>query len=145
MSNPVVQDLNALLADYTVFYTKLRNYHWNVTGPFFFGLHQQFETMYTETAVTIDDLAERVLAAGGRPLSTLAAQLDAARLEEDSGQPDANAMVANIVADLGALNESLRSAQNRAADAGDETTETMLQDLANGQEKTMWMLKAFLG
>ena len=145
MSNPVVQDVNALLADYTVLYQKLRNYHWNVTGPFFFGLHAQFETMYTEMAVTIDDLAERVLAAGGRPLSTLREQLAVARLTEDTELPDAMGMVSNVVADLETLNVSLREAQNRAADAGDETTETMLQDMANGQEKTIWMMKAFLG
>ncbi len=145
MSNTVVQDVNALLADYTVLYQKLRNYHWNVTGPFFFGLHQQFETMYTEMAVTIDDLAERVLAAGGRPLSTLKEQLAAAHLKEDSDQPDAMGMVGNIVEDLQTLETSLRAAQNRAAEAGDETTETMLQDLANTQQKTIWMMKAFLG
>jgi len=116
MSNPVVTDVNALLADYTVLYQKLRNYHWNVTGPFFFGLHAQFETMYTEMAVTIDDLAERVLAAGGRPLSTLKEQLAAARLTEDTDQPDAMGMVANIVADLETLNGSLRVAQKDAAE-----------------------------
>lgn len=145
MSKVVVEDLNALLADYTVFYQKLRNYHWNVTGPFFFGLHEQFEQMYLATAVTIDDLAERVLAVGGRPLSTLKSQLEAARLKEDSDEPDAMGMVGNIVADLESLHTLLRDAQGRAADAGDETTETMLQELANGQEKTTWMMKAFMG
>ena len=28
-----VENLNKLLSDYQVFYQKLRNYHWNVTGP----------------------------------------------------------------------------------------------------------------
>ena len=32
----IVNSLNLLLANYHVFYQKLRNYHWNVTGGGFF-------------------------------------------------------------------------------------------------------------
>ena len=31
----IVKNLSRLLADEHVLYVKLRNYHWNVTGPYF--------------------------------------------------------------------------------------------------------------
>ena len=42
-TNNVVKALNLLLANYQVHYQKLRDFHWNVTGPDFFDLHEQFE------------------------------------------------------------------------------------------------------
>ncbi|MDA1195177.1 MAG: DNA starvation/stationary phase protection protein [Planctomycetota bacterium] len=143
--NAVAAELNTLLADYQVHYQKLRNYHWNVRGPLFFGLHVKFEELYTTAALRVDALAERVLALGGAPLSTLAGQLARARLVEDEGRPDAQGMVANTLADLEALNASLRAASAHAAGAGDDTTVNLLQPFIDEQEQTAWMLRAFLG
>ena len=36
---PVVLELNTLLADYHMYYQKLRNFHWNILGKNFFELH----------------------------------------------------------------------------------------------------------
>lgn len=141
----VTERLNLLLADYQVFYQKLRHYHWNVSGPLFFGLHQKFEELYTDAALKVDDLAERVLALDARPLSTLKEQLAHARLEEDEGFPDAQTMVRNLVDDIGRLNVELRSAATEARERGDDATVNLLEPMADEQEKTAWMLKAFLG
>ena len=40
-------------------------YHWNVTGPMFQTLHVMFETHYTELALVVDEIAERIRALGG--------------------------------------------------------------------------------
>ncbi|HHQ47458.1 MAG TPA: hypothetical protein ENK19_01065, partial [Acidobacteria bacterium] len=37
-----IENLNQLLADTTVFYQKLRHYHWNVSGPRFYQYHALF-------------------------------------------------------------------------------------------------------
>ena len=34
---PVVVELNTLLADYNIYYQKLRSFHWNVLGKNFFN------------------------------------------------------------------------------------------------------------
>ena len=60
--------LNQLLADYQVFYQKLRTYHWTVRGPMFFDLHLKFEELYLDAAIKVDEIAERVLAIGGAVL-----------------------------------------------------------------------------
>lgn len=141
----IADRLNTLLADYQVHYQKLRNYHWNVRGPLFFGLHQKFEELYGAAALKVDELAERVLAVGTKPLSTLAEQLAAATLQEDTGDPDAETMVANILADLEALNGSVREIVKAADAEGDDATVNLIEPFADEQEKTAWMLKAFLG
>lgn len=141
---PLDQDLAALLADYQVFYTKLRGYHWTVTGPLFFGLHAKFEELYDEAAEKVDALAERLAARGARPPVTLKEQLALARLKEDAGQPSANDMVRNVAADLETLNVSLRALEQAATKAGDAATQNLAQGYADGQEKTIWMLRAFL-
>ncbi len=140
----VTNDLNLLLADYQVFYQKLRNYHWNVRGPRFFELHVKFEELYLDAALKVDELAERVLALGTKPLSTLKEQLENARLSEDAGNPDAETMVQNLVRDIETLNVALRQVSKAAGGAGDAATMNMLDGMADTQEKTAWMLKAFL-
>ena len=141
----IADRLNGLLADYQVYYQKLRNYHWNVRGPMFFELHLKFEELYNAANLKVDEIAERVLALGTRPLSTLKEQLAAASLEEDAGSPDAAAMVKTTLADIEALNTKLRALVTKAADAGDDGTANLLEPMADEQEKTAWMLRAFLG
>ena len=138
------QDLAKLLADYQVLYAKLRAYHWTVTGPLFFGLHAKFEELYDDAALKVDALAERLAARGVRPPLTLKDQLALARLSEDAGHPAANDMVRNVATDLGTLNVSLRALEQAASAAGDAATQNLAQGFADGQEKTIWMLKAFL-
>src|SRR5215213_5350224 len=56
----VTNILKIVLADETLLYQKLRNYHWNVTGSQFFSLHAAFENQYNEVADVIDEVAERI-------------------------------------------------------------------------------------
>ena len=49
-ANNVVASLQQLLADFQVYYTNLRGFHWNIKGHDFFVLHSQFEKMYDDTA-----------------------------------------------------------------------------------------------
>jgi starvation-inducible DNA-binding protein len=145
MKNQTIdKDLAALLSDYQVFTAKLRGYHWTVTGPLFFGLHAKFEELYDDAAEKVDALAERIAARGARPPVTLREHLALARLKEDAGQPAASDMVRNVAADLATLNGSLRALERAAGEAGDVATQSLAQGYADGQEKTLWMLRAFL-
>jgi hypothetical protein len=58
------QMLNLLLADEYVPAVTTRDYHRNVTGLYFPGLHRQFEEHYVEVAANIDAVAERARAIG---------------------------------------------------------------------------------
>ena len=64
MNKQVIEVLNKQVADWSVLFTKLHNFHWYVKGPQFFTLHEKFEELYTESATHIDEIAERILAIG---------------------------------------------------------------------------------
>lgn len=69
MNKQVIEVLNKQVADWSVLFTKLHNFHWYVKGPQFFTLHEKFEELYTESATHIDEIAERILAIGGKTSS----------------------------------------------------------------------------
>ena len=50
----VVNELSVLLADFQVFYSNLRNFHWNVKGHGFFVLHSKYEELYNDAAEKVD-------------------------------------------------------------------------------------------
>lgn len=145
MTNQKITDgLNTLLADYMVYYQKLRNYHWNVRGSEFFKLHEKFEEAYNESADWVDDLAERILALGGRPYATLESHIDHSRIDEDESAPNADQMVKNLVSDIESLNGFARELAEAAEDADDRTTTNLLDDIVDAQSERLWMFKTFL-
>ena len=137
-------DLNTLMADTQVLYQKLRSYHWNVSGPLFFALHDKFEELYLQAADRVDALAERLKALDARPLGTLREALERTRLAEDAGTTDPNGMVRAIADDLAQLGGHLRATAGAAGEAGDPATLNLLEGWADEDEKTLWMLKAYL-
>ena len=66
----IVKGLSALLADSYTLYLMTHNFHWNVTGPQFNGLHQMFMLQYTEQWNALDMIAERIRALGHPPPRT---------------------------------------------------------------------------
>ncbi|MGN7472349.1 Dps family protein [Brevibacillus sp. SAFN-007a] len=144
MENTIQHVLNKQVANWTVLFTKLHNFHWNVKGPHFFALHAKFEELYNEAAAHIDALAERVLAIGGKPVGTLSASLATASITEAEGNESAEQMVETIARDFSILVDELKLAIEAAEQANDEATAEMLQDIRNGLEKHIWMLNAFL-
>ena len=141
-----VQDvLNKQIASWIVLYVKLHNYHWYVKGQQFFTLHVKFEELYTEAALHIDELAERLLALGGQPVATMKGALELAKLDEAEGNENAEQMVAAIVGDFSSMIGELKQGMALAQAAGDETTADMLLAIHSSLEKHVWMLRSFLG
>ena len=141
--NKVIEGLIAAQANATVFYQKLRGFHWMVKGPHFYELHAKFEELYDQWAETIDELAERAVQLGGTPALTLAAVLDSAKLTEEPKTPKANEMVTAVIADLKTQQTAFRKLIATAEERSDRTTCNMLDGLVDGIDKTVWMLGAF--
>ncbi|BAH42109.1 DNA starvation/stationary phase protection protein [Brevibacillus sp. RS1.1] len=144
MENTLYSVLNKQVANWTVLYTKLHNFHWNVKGPHFFTLHAKFEELYNEAAANLDTLAERVLSIGGKPVATLAACLNTASITEAEGTETAEQMVETIARDFSILVDELKLAMETADQADDEGTADMLLGIRSSLEKHIWMLKSFL-
>ncbi|WP_246941443.1 Dps family protein [Bacillus pinisoli] len=145
MGNKLTTLVNGQVANWNVLYVKLHNFHWFVKGPQFFTLHDKFEELYTEAAVHIDELAERLLAIDGTPVATMREILEQSSVSEATGQEDANQMVQSIVDDFNTMIGELKEGMSLAEEVGDETTGDMLLAIHQSLEKHVWMLTSFLG
>lgn len=145
MSVSILTRLNQLLADYSVFYQKLRIYHWTVKGPMFFQLHTKFEEIYNSAALSVDEIAERIVGLGESPLGRMADYVAQSSLSEAEGSPDASEMVRHLIADQRSLVAGLRAGSAEAGEANDALTANMLEEMADAEEKAAWMLEAYLG
>lgn len=145
--NRVIQVLDRLLADETVLHAKTRRFHWHVTGPLFSQLHALFEAQYDELGEILDEVAERTRQLDGFPAATLTEALAAARLTDAaSRRPDANGMVAELLADHETVARGLREALPEVGDgAGDAGTEDFLTGLMQRHEKMAWFLRSHVG
>jgi starvation-inducible DNA-binding protein len=145
MSEELISTVNKQIANWTVLYVKLHNYHWFVKGSNFFTLHEKFEELYSEAAVHIDELAERLLALEGAPVGTMRECLQLSSIKEAAGHETAEQMVQSIYDDFSMLAEELKGGMDLAGEVGDETTGDMLLAIHQSLEKHNWMLKSFLG
>jgi starvation-inducible DNA-binding protein len=142
----VIDILTTVLADEHTLYTKLRKYHWNITGPQFFALHELFEQQYNSIKEIADTLAERARAHGGNAIGTLEEFLDRTRLDEEPGQyPNAPIMVSNLVQDHERMVRNLREdARICAEQYHDVATEDLFIGIMQEHEEMSWMLRSFI-
>lgn len=145
MSQDVIEAVNRQVANWTVLYMKLHNYHWFIKGHHFFVLHGKFEELYNEAGQHIDVLAERVLALGGKPVATLQECLELASVKEASGNEKEEDMVKAVKTDFSTMAEELKEAVKLAEQRDDQGTADMLLAVKQSLDKHIWMLMAFLG
>lgn len=139
----IVDALNSLIANYSVHYQKLRNFHWNVKGADFFDVHEKFEEQYNDAKVAIDDIAERIRVFGQTPFSTMREYLDNSDIKESDTALTALEMVREIIKDYEILLESMFKVIEISIDVGDSGTEDMIKGFVKITEKNHWMMTAF--
>ncbi len=137
-------ELSALLADTYTLYLKTHNYHWNVTGPMFQTLHVMFEEHYTELAMAVDEIAERIRAIGFPAPGSYAAYLKLTSIAEAEGVPAATGMVADLVKAHETVVRTARGVLGSASEAGDDVTAELATQRLQIHEKTAWMLRSLL-
>ncbi|MDT8895554.1 Dps family protein [Halomonas sp. I1] len=144
-ASQLAERLNALLANYQIFYMNVRGYHWNVKGENFFELHTKFEEFYTDLLVKVDEVAERILTLGHQPVHAYSDYFRLSTIEEEKSIHDGVACVRGVVKGYQTLIELQREILSLASDADDEGTASLVSDYIREQEKTIWMLNAYLG
>lgn len=142
----VAEMLQVVLADEYMLYTKLHNYHWNVTGPQFRSLHKLFEDQYDAIHGQIDEIAERIRTYGVFAIGTMSELAGRSRLSEQPGvYPSAREMVMELVADHEAMVRHLRGDLEKAADQfGDVAAEDFLTGLLQEHQEMAWFLRSFV-
>ncbi len=145
MSDQVVNALRQVVADTYALIGQTHICHWNVRGPSFFSLHTAFEEQYNELFVAVDEVAERIRAKGAMApggLANLAAMAGIAEIAEDAS---AQEMVQHLVGANEKLLGDLKTARDAAGEVGDSESEDLMIARIQVHEKTIWMLKSYLG
>src|SRR5690554_4061158 len=132
--------LNKEVANFGVLYTKLHNYHWFVKGNQFYRLHEVFEELYDEVTEHFDEVAERILMLGGKPVATLKEFLEIATIKEATGNETNTEMVQAVINDF----ELLIKEFTEIMEIADEVTVDLLLGIQASLEKHIWMLKTTL-
>ncbi|WP_452224486.1 Dps family protein [Lacinutrix chionoecetis] len=140
---PVVMELNTLLADYHIYYQKLRTFHWNILGKNFFDLHIKFEEMYNDAQLKIDEIAERILTLRHHPMSKFSDYLKTSTLVEVSGMSTDQEMVKTLLEDHKLILAQMTTVIEKADKAGDEGTIDLIGAYIRELEKSSWMLNAW--
>ncbi len=141
----VAKGLEVLLADLQVYYTNLRNFHWNVKGRQFYRLHTMFEEMYDDVAEKIDEVAERLLMLDVTPEHKFSEYLKVAEVAETPVLSDGDAAVKNILDTMKVIIARERAILEAAGEISDEATAAMMSDYISEQEKSVWLMSAYLG
>lgn len=140
----IAAGLGRLLADSYTLYLKTHNFHWNVSGPMFQTLHTLFETQYTELAMAVDLVAERIRALDEYAPGSYAEFGRLTTIQEAKGVPAAKEMIAQLLEGHEAVARTARSIFPAAENGGDEATLDLLTQRIQLHEKTAWMLRSLL-
>jgi starvation-inducible DNA-binding protein len=140
----IIHGLSRVLADSYTLYLKTHSYHWNVVGPMFHSLHTMFMEEYTELALAVDEIAERIRALGAPAPGTYRQFAELSVVPEDTDLPDANEMVRRLVAAHETTARTIRETLPIVEDAPDQVSTDLLVRRLDVHEKTAWMLRSML-
>jgi starvation-inducible DNA-binding protein len=140
----IAQGLSHLLADTYTLYLKTHNFHWNVKGPMFQTLHLMFEAQYSELALAVDLVAERIRALDFPAPGTYREFGKLTSIAESEGVPNAQAMIRQLVDGQEAVVRTARSVFAVADRVNDQPTADLLTQRMQVHEKTAWMLRSLL-
>jgi starvation-inducible DNA-binding protein len=145
MSNkPVTDALKKVLAESYGLMLKTQNYHWNVEGPNFPGLHALFMAQYSELFLAVDLIAERIRALGEKAPGSYGEFGKLSKIKDGDGDLDADLMVKDLYESNVTLLASVKKAFTAAEKAGDQPTVDLMNARSALHEKTIWMLKSSL-
>jgi len=136
------KQLNVLLSDYQIYYQNLRAFHWLVKGPQFYMLHEKFEEFYDQAADDIDEIAERILMIGGKPLHTFEDYLKNATIKPEKDLDKSSDILPRLISNAESLLGSFRKIVEAASEEGDEGTVALMSDFISFTEKQLWMLNS---
>jgi starvation-inducible DNA-binding protein len=140
----IAEQLNILLANYSIFYQNTRGYHWNIKGEKFFELHLKFEELYNDLLLKIDEVAERILTLGHTPEHSYSQYANLSTIKESEKVSDGLIAVEQILDAFKTTILLQREILTLSAEADDEGTNALMSDYIRMQEKLVWMYSAFL-
>lgn len=110
----------------------------------FHSLHTMFEAQYTELALAVDEIAERIRALGAPAPGTYREFAALSAVPEDTDAPAAGEMVARLVAAHETTARTIRTTLTVTEAAPDHVSTDLLVRRLDVHQKTAWMLRSML-
>lgn len=137
--------LSKSLADEVTLYTKVRKFHWNVSGESFMELHKLFQAQYTELEEAIDEIAERINKLGGKTIGTMSEFLQITSIKESPNvYPNQKEMLKELLSDHETVIKELRKNIDESVDNKDAGTADFFTGLMQQHETMAWIFRRFL-
>lgn len=142
----LIDDLNDILSNEYLLFTKTLNYHWNLVGARFYSIHIFLEEQYKKLLKMMDGLAERIRYLEGHPYGTLRELNSHSSIEEDPGvYSDITGMLARLMDAHNEINHQIQELlQSEGKLYGDRATEDLLIKLQQKHQVMIWMLRSHL-
>ncbi|QZA88598.1 DNA starvation/stationary phase protection protein [Salinarchaeum sp. IM2453] len=141
----IINALQTDLAATYVLYHQLKKHHWVVEGAEFNDLHLFLGDAAADAEEAADELAERIQALGGVPVSGGAALEEHAPIEpEGEDVYDIRTSLENDIHLYGEIIESLREHISVAGNLGDYNTRHMLEEILEDAEEYAHHIEHYL-
>lgn len=139
----IIKNMNVFLSDLAVFYRKLQNYHWNITGENFFEIHVKLEEYYDEINDQIDEIAEHILTLGGTPLGTMEDYIANTTIAEAKNEKvKSDVVFENLIEDYTILLQEAMKIKKMADEKNNYSTSSLIDEYIKDYSKKLWMLNA---
>lgn len=135
--------MNTYLSNLNVLYRKIQNFHWYITGPNFFVIHEKLEEIYNKISGQIDDIAERILALGDKPFGSMKKYLEYTSIKENEDLfIDTKSAITSVIQDFEHIVSDIKLIKEETDKNLDYGTSAMLDEHILYYEKLIWMLNA---
>ena len=139
----IIKNMNVFLSDLAIFYRKLQNYHWNITGENFFEIHVKLEEYYDEINDQIDEIAEHILTLGATPLGTMEDYIANTTIAEAKNEKvKSDVVFENLIEDYTILLQEAMKIKKMADEKNNYSTSSLIHEYIKDYSKKLWMLNA---
>ncbi len=143
--NNLYEEMNTFLADQIVLGMKIHNFHWFLKGDGFFPIHEKLDEYYEASEERIDEVAERLLTIGAKPLPNLQEVLDRSSIKElDDEWITAKEGFEKLIVDFEHMNQSALRLVKIAEEVEDPGTADYFTAVSQDLGKDLWMFNAYI-
>ncbi len=145
MKKELVDKVNVYLANLALFYIKLHNLHWHVTGVQFKAVHEYLEELYNETTEKLDEIAELLKKEGETPLSSLKEYLEKGTIKElDSSSRCVKEALITVLEDYKTFKNEALLIRKSANEDDEFPLVNTLEEHIEGYNKIIWFISSML-
>ncbi len=141
----LVEKLNEGLATAVDLRSQVKQAHWNVRGPLFYGRHELFDAIAEHLEAHADDLAERAGALGGYATGTVRNASELSAIDEyPTDAVTAQQHLTALTRQFKTFSAWTRQAVETAQAKGDPASEDLFIEVLRSLEQDMWFLHSHL-